>query len=153
MPDAGRPTTGLRTFVWIVTTCVAAGAVYGLILSGSPFRERMRRLDTARVQDLDSIADSCDQFWSREKRLPHDLEELRRSRHVILRRIEDPETRTPYEYRAVDEDSYELCAVFAARSEPDDRPAYSSGRRIGNFWEHASGRVCYTLTLDAAERD
>lgn len=106
----------------------------GLLVSGSPAAARARRLDAARVAALRDLAQVIDVHWTGHGRLPAVLDDLRAEGRPYLRRL-DPETGEPYEYRALTDSTYELCARFAkeSRSGGDD------------LWAHGSGRCCFAL--------
>ncbi len=70
-------------------------------------------------------------------RLPDSLGELVADPRAQVS-IEDPDTEQEYEYRILDEDSYELCAVFALAS-------ITNNRARDAFWLHDAGRHCFSL--------
>ncbi len=119
---------------------VAAGIVAGIagvLGAGRRAEGRMQRLDRVRANDLRSIATSIDAFWERHERVPDSLRELVADPRAQVS-IEDPGTEQEYEYRTLDEDSYELCAVFALAS-------ISNNRARDAFWLHDAGRHCFSL--------
>ena len=101
----------------------------------------MQRLDRVRARDLRSIATSIDDFWQRHERLPDSLGELVADPRAQVA-IEDPNNEQEYEYRILDEDSYELCAVFELASIPNNRAPDA-------FWLHDAGRNCFSLVASA----
>ncbi len=125
---------------------VAAGIVAviaGVMVAGTPAEGRMQRLDRVRANDLRSIATSIDAFWERHERVPDSLGELVADPRAQVS-IEDPGTEQEYEYRILDEDSYELCAVFALAS-------VSNNRARDAFWLHDAGRHCFSLVASRVE--
>jgi hypothetical protein len=120
----------------VVAVVVAAAVVAGLILLGAPAEERARRLDERRVQDLSGIARAADVYWTRNRRLPDSLEELRRETGVDVAAT-DPATNAQYQFRPLDGTKYELCATFDNESRESDR-----GGEAG-FWSHRAGRQCF----------
>ncbi|MBT8400256.1 MAG: hypothetical protein KJO98_07255 [Rhodothermia bacterium] len=128
--------TILTTFV---VTVVAAAVIAGLVLIGSPGEERLRRLDARRVADLRTIVNSIEDYWRRHDRLPTDLTDFA-TEPDLSPHTRDPETDNPYEYRALDSTSYELCSVF-------NLPAVRS-RTDADFWFHADGRQCFFLEMN-----
>ena len=84
------------------------------------------RLDDRRTADLITLAGAVDVFWTRHQRLPASLDELR-SEPVGRLDLQDPSSGRSYEYRALAERSYEVCAVFerdsAAARPPGSRAA------------------------------
>lgn len=123
---------------------VAAGIVAiiaGVMVAGPPAEGRMQQLDRVRARDLQSIATSIDDFWQRHERLPDSLGELVADPRAQVS-IEDPDTEQEYEYRILDEASYELCAVFALAS-------ITNNRARDAFWLHDAGRHCFSLVASA----
>ncbi|MEM1263496.1 MAG: hypothetical protein AAGH76_13930 [Pseudomonadota bacterium] len=115
----------------VVGTCV----IIGLFLAGSPYDQRLKRLDKQRVSDLRRVVYAIDENWTGNNALPAVLPELVDGR--TLRRLpSDPVTGIPYEYEIVDAGRYRLCAEFATA-----RDAYSDD----DFWTHPKGRHCFAL--------
>jgi type II secretory pathway pseudopilin PulG len=119
---------------FLIVVAIAAVAA-GLFVLGSPGEERVRRLDERRVQDLASIAQAIDVYWTRHARLPASIAELRQE-PVGDVRYDDPDTNQAYEYRSLGADRYELCAEFARDSRESDGSA-------AGFWSHRAGRQCF----------
>lgn len=136
-----------RTFGAVVAAVVVTAVAAGLILLGSPTRERERRLDEQRVYDLRATAGAIDRYWTINSSLPTSLEALSRERNTSIR-LQDPETAQPYEYQVLDADVYELCATFAHdTSEEQDRVLRdrSLGVTYSTFWTHGAGRHCFRV--------
>lgn len=108
---------------------VVAGVIGGLVILGPPSEERSNSLDQRRVGDLQQIEAAVNLYWTRHGRLPASLEELSREAGVRLSAGE-PAMPEQYEYRALDEMRFELCAVFESPQ--------SAG-----FWSHGAGRQCF----------
>lgn len=130
-----RPSGGL-ILACVATVVVAAAVVGGLVVLGPPSEERARRLDERRSQELRNLTGAVDVYWGRHRRLPATLEELEGEPgiQVVAR---DPATGQAYEYRALGEKDYELCARFE-RGSPEDRT---------DTWAHTAGRQCYPLQI------
>jgi hypothetical protein len=113
---------------------VVAGIAGGLYILGSPARARVDRLDQRRIQDLQQIEAMVNVYWGRHKRLPNALEELSAEPGMAMNAT-DPVTGAPYPYRAIDNRTFEVCAVFESVS-----PRAGSSP---NFWLHGAGRQCF----------
>lgn len=120
----------------IVAVAVTAAVVAGIFVLGSPMEERARRLDERRMQDLAGIARTIDLYWTRRSSLPSSFEELRKETGATVS-VTDPATNAVYEYRPLEQQTYELCATFDAESSELDR-----GVDAG-FWSHRAGRQCF----------
>jgi hypothetical protein len=135
---------GKSLFVVGVVAAVIAAVVGGLLFIGSPGQERLRRLDGRRVADLAGVAEATDLYWTRKMTLPISLEELAHTPGLHLD-WRDPVTGQPYAYQALDDSTYELCAVFT-RSSIADGSVGKSG-----FWAHGAGRQCFRLIAKRIE--
>jgi hypothetical protein len=124
----------------VATTAVAASIVAGVILVGTPESGRLERLDTDRVEHLQGIMRAIDRFGDEDGRLPDTLEELANDPRAAVD-ILDPESLESYEYRVLDESTYELCAVFDRESQVSRRAAPA------DFWYHGVGRHCFELAV------
>jgi hypothetical protein len=131
-----------------VTAVVAAVLVLGLLAVGSPAEQRRRRIDRERVDDLMCLADAIDHYWTREGKLPQDLDALADERGRGPSR-KDPQSGTPYVYRTAGAASYELCATFSARA-ADPEVEYVRQSRLP-FWDHAAGEVCFDLEAETVD--
>jgi hypothetical protein len=126
-----------RAFPYVVGTAVVAAMVAGLVLIGSPWTARSRRLDRIRVRDLTQLSQAIDRYWKQEGKLPASFDALATVPEASFGSTMDPSTAEPYSYRPMDDSRYEMCATFEA----DDREdAYSPP-----FWKHAAGRKCFQL--------
>lgn len=125
-------------------TSVVAAVAFALYRLGSPDEERIRRLDTRRVENLREIDNMTNHYWTRSARLPASIDELSSESGVSVP-DRDPATGAAYGYRIVSDKSFELCAVFDRAS---DEQA-TGGNPLG-FWSHGAGRRCFTLTVREA---
>jgi len=118
--------------------------LYGLILVGTPAQQRLLQFDERRVSDLQQITFAIDAYWDRNKKLPESLEDLRDPRYY-LQSIADPKTGDPYEYHALSETGYELCAAFEVDSSQiqEEFPKPFSAE----LWDHGVGRTCFPLEV------
>ena len=142
MTDAARG----RAAGVIATVAVVGAVAVGIYLLGSPSEERTLRLDDRRTADLITLAGAVDVFWTRHQRLPASLDELR-SEPVGRLDLQDPSSGRSYEYRALAERSYEVCAVFERDSAARDSPARADG-----LWAHRPGRQCFKREPRTLER-
>ncbi len=139
-----KPSLG-KTIVAMGTTLVVVSIITGVILVGSPARGRLERLDAGRIEDLRGIMPAIDLFWKRNERLPTSLEELTEDPRVQVNTV-DPGSAEPYDYALLDEETYELCAIF-------DRESPETARRTtADFWSHGVGRRCFELSVDTSGR-
>jgi len=116
---------------------VVAAVAGGVVLIGPPAEERVRRLDEQRVRDLELIQNGVRTFAAQNTRLPASFDEMTGQSGASEAFPRDPGGGAPYEYRRVDETTYELCATFDRSSAP---------RSGGGPWAHGPGRRCFRRT-------
>ena len=116
---------------------VVAAVIAGLWLIGSPADQRQQRLDERRVSDLEQLSQAVYRHRNERRALPASTSELVNGRR-LSRLPFDPSTEEPYEYRVTGERQFELCAVFARPSRPEDAK---------DFWQHGAGRHCYEFDV------
>ena len=121
---------------------VAVAVVAGLLITGSPAEQRLRRLDEQRVAELRQLASAVQRRWEREQRLPAAAPELVDGQ-FLTRLPTDPTTGEPYEYRATGPQQFEVCATF-------DRA--SRAELAGDFWFHEAGRGCFRFSVTDSPR-
>jgi len=136
---------GRQAFVALVVATVVVSVIGGLLLLGSPRKERERRLDERRVAEMRAIANAVDWYWTRHGRLPDSFADLSREQAIQVNPL-DPETQQPYDYRVLGVNSYELCATFARNAAEEDHVPQ------GGFWAHGSGSQCFRLEPKAVKR-
>ncbi|MDQ2995078.1 MAG: hypothetical protein M3R00_09115 [Pseudomonadota bacterium] len=135
---------GAKFFGSIATAMVIAVIIAGLILAGSPAKERERRFDTQRVNDIAQIASAIDMYISKNDQLPASLVELTKpevARLYSINSIKDPKTAVEYQYATTGKTSYQLCATFEQPSVAKSRAMYGDNRG----WEHPVGYKCFKL--------
>lgn len=133
---------GLKILAGAVIAAVIATVGVGIYLSGSPAAQRLMRFDERRITDLQRIAGEVNEYWRVNKEFPASLDHLDSAGFGSVLAI-DPATGEPYEYRPLDEDNYELCAVFQTDS---SQVGYDSGQSsLNRFWEHGVGRTCFSF--------
>ena len=116
---------------------------------GSPVKQRMVRLDSQRINDLNNIQWQVINYWQTKETLPSALTDLKDSLSGFEAPL-DPETKTAYEYRAAGALSFELCATFGLPSQSQEAGYAVTGPYNGEFdsWNHAAGRICFERNMD-----
>ena len=128
-----------RILVAAAILVVVVAVVGGMVLLGPPSEQRQQRLDEKRVSDLERIAQAVSQYRFKHDRLPTILEELKNDPTLSVTTT-DPETGQPYSYRGKDEETFELCAVFARATGEEPTAPNVVGR-----WQHRAGTQCFDL--------
>ncbi len=143
--SAARAAPILRALVITAVVVVVATVGYSIYVIGTPGQQRNIRLDTERIQNLRSISHNIDRYLELNDEMPAGLPDLLGPQYTVPS-ITDPDTGAPYEYRILEGNDYELCAVFAAESperEAERRPFSET------IWDHGPGRTCFALTAEA----
>ncbi len=148
--NPGEFSSKSKIIIWGSIIVALAVVVYGFYLAGSPFKQRSVRFDNQRVSDLQTIQSQIVYYWQQKNNLPQSLGNLTDSISGFTAPL-DSDTSQPYEYRAKDSLSFELCANFALPSDAKSlnavaRPVMPGGT-VDN-WEHAGGRVCFQRSID-----
>jgi len=134
---------------WISSGVILASIVAGFFIVGSPAKQRQIRFDQQRVEDLQVIQSQVLNFWQQKAALPDQLAELEDDISGWQAPL-DPETDEPYEYQALGDLDFKLCAYFSTQSKVQNmspKERFSPRGFSGNF-EHGIGRECFTRTID-----
>ena len=128
---------------------VAFGSVIaGFFIIGTPFTQRNRRFDEQRVQNLQMLQGQIINYWTQKGSLPSDITLLNDSISGFVA-PNDPSTSKPYEYRVVDQYSFELCAGFVTANDAsvlnNTSPIYDA---FNQNWSHKAERTCFTRKID-----
>lgn len=148
----------MKIFLGIIITAVAAAAIAGFFIIGSPGTVRLKKFDDIRIQHLQGIQSEILAYWQAKGRLPERLDDL----NDLLRGFRspaDPLTGGSYEYEKKSDKTFVLCAKFALKSESTDNafapkyapyPEYARGPFLGQSetWGHPSGRFCFERAID-----
>ncbi len=121
---------------------VVAAVVWGVAVVGTPGTARLQRFDHQRLEDLwtifrevQSLCQDPDIKNELKRALPDTLDELAAQARSERINLTDPETRQRYVYTVKDGTTYELCATFSLERDSD----------VAVFWNHPSGRHCFTV--------
>lgn len=125
----------MKIFVAIVIISIVLSVGYALYLIGTPQQQRVAQFDRTRISDLEQISSGISMYWTTNEELPKTLQDLNEQPFVFIRSIEDPETQESYEYTIIDENTYELCAVFNTKF---DSKVFSQQQ-----WDYEIGRNCF----------
>jgi hypothetical protein len=144
-PEESQKTLLHRRFGWSAAAVALAVVVAGVVVTGSPVAERVRKFDTRRVEDVRAIYGevlniSLGPTWrnpqvpiTQKRPLPSSLDAVAGGAVERRPRVTDPENGRPYEYQVLNETRFRVCATFGqARDEVRDVA-----------WNHPSGRHCY----------
>ena len=115
---------------------VLGSIVYGINETGSPKEVRARKFDDKRLQDLSGIQSNILQKWQRDGKLPSDLASLTDTIGGNVIAV-DPQTKTPYEYKVIQNselvDGVVNASVVPTYKYAADSVATISGTRMGKI--------------------
>lgn len=127
--------TGNRLLASLAVAVTSAAVIAGLIVSGSPQRQRELRLDERRVSDLRNLSSAISRHFRDTGRLPETLDRLVDGR-ILSTMPRDPETNETYAYEIDGPREFRLCAEFLLASHPPG---------TGEFWSHTDGQQCFSF--------
>jgi len=113
----------------------------------SPTLARTKAYDRTRTDDLQQIKYAIDEYYREFDKLPESLTELRSYRAYI--KINDPKAEISYEYKIIDDTSYELCADFETSNKDEesiDKYGYQE-------FLHEAGNNCFTRKISQLEKE
>jgi hypothetical protein len=132
------------------TVAVTAAVIAAIVVLGSPAAQRRQRLDSARLDDLERIDRLVASFALAHGTVPDSIESLVHEPGYSVPR-DDPESRTPYEYRRLGPDSFELCATFYTDSASNTLTG-PYALSVDATWTHGPGRRCFDRRADIARK-
>jgi len=127
----------------LVSVVVLTGVGFGFYTVGTPWQQRSRNLDRTRVTDLQALERAVFDYHRQNSSLPKELTDLKGS-FAYTPMPADPETKEPYEYRVVDQNSFELCATFKTKPVSD----YSRYPVLDSKWNYEPGRKCFSSKVE-----
>jgi hypothetical protein len=145
----------VKLFVYAVSGVVAIAIIAGFFVAGTPFKQRLVRFDSQKVQHLSDIQLRIVNYWQDKDRLPASLDDLRDSITGFVP-PNDPQSGEPYGYRATGPLSFDLCAVFnltsreamIGRSSAERLAVPEPAGIIGETWDHGAGEHCFSREID-----
>ena len=132
----------IRIIGWVLSLTVIAALTATMVVVGSPLQARKRHADEQRSDDLSNIVRMVRAYYTSHNKLPTTLKEC--ESYGYPRSLTDAETGTPYEYRPVAKDRFEICAVFETDTLKQPQRGYY-GDWSEEVYHHSKGRVCFTL--------
>ncbi len=145
--------TRMRLFAGFILLLTLGTLVGGLILSGSPTQERLRRLDEQREQALDQLTYAIDNHYANVGFLPTSQDQLFASSHSSLLEAPGLMTRLPdFSYALTATTSYRLCTSFNLLNDPTALPGQDPSitpvkPSSANVRLHSAGINCFPLDV------
>ncbi|MFA6177915.1 MAG: DUF5671 domain-containing protein [Candidatus Paceibacterota bacterium] len=125
----------------IIIACI----IWGFSVLGSPRNQQLLKYDGQKVNDLQSIENSVQDFYVTKGVLPNNLDELLTQNYFV--NTIDSQTQKPYEYEKTSKTTFSLCAEFNKELTKAD---FGAQPMIfgGNTWIHGVGRFCFNKTIN-----
>lgn len=118
----------------------------------TPTQARNRKLDEAIISDFNNISTAIENYYQDNKKLPNNLNGLKEDSNFLTGDdIKDPIDGQEYEYKIIDDKTYELCAAFriSNKDESEIKNEYSaSAYNYSEFYLHDSGYQCLKNTIN-----
>jgi hypothetical protein len=136
---------------WASGIIILLLVIVGFSIIGSPHTQRLRRIDSQRVSDLQGIQWQIVNYWQQKQKLPDSLDQLNDSISGF-RVPTDPQTGKPYTYikrktTTAEPPTFDLCSDFNLPSANGSKP-YPIGRTENDNWEHLKGATCFGRNID-----
>ena len=140
----------VKLYTIIASVLVLISIVAGFLSVGSPFDERARKFDDQRVSDLSSIQYQIVNFYQKKGTLPQVLNDLNDPISSFIVPV-DPVTKLPYEYKQTNQNTFEVCAVFAlpSRDVQNGRTIMIAPADSFQSFTHGAGNTCFSRTIDS----
>ncbi len=137
-----------KIFAGVTIAVIVASLVGSFFLLDSPAASRRAAFDQTRESNLQNISSAISDYYATEEKLPASLSDI----NVYGSSITDPKTKQPYDYRAIDATSYELCATFESSNKDRDTKGETSYYGYTDF-THDAGYQCFKQTLKTINND
>lgn len=129
--------------IGIVSLLVLGAIIYGFTLVGSPFDVRKEQLDQKRITDISTIQAEIGSYYYEKKVLPTTLNQVEENSTYATLNINDPETQSPYDYKAVSATSYQICATFDLATSTNRPEDYNYQKE----YMHPQGYHCFDFKV------
>lgn len=119
----------------------------GFTLIDSPMLARAKAFDTQRASDIQRLQGGVQNYFNKYQRMPESLEELREEGMVRKFVLEDPDSGEPYEFRIIDEQRYEICAIFTTDNRDEEEEFYQPRGPYESSFLHGAERTCFEQNI------
>ncbi len=121
---------------------VLALIVEGIIIAGSPISQKDIQLDNNRLQAFENIKYQIENYYRTSHKLPASLVEMSSSINM-----QDPETKTGFDYKIIPPYSYQLCTIFSTDNSKTAANYNNYGLDSALYKTHKKGYDCVTFKL------
>ncbi|OGG08408.1 hypothetical protein A2777_03075 [Candidatus Gottesmanbacteria bacterium RIFCSPHIGHO2_01_FULL_40_15] len=129
-------------FIAALGVLTAVFIIGGLSLTGSPFSEKLIKLDQQRLNDFNTIKYAIENYYRDKKVLPVNLRILPSNI-----KLSDPKSGKEYDFAVISSTQYKLCTEFSADTEksgPERGVIYSNS---SSSTSHRKGYDCISYSI------
>ena len=146
---AGKKDKVIQMYFYGSLAVVIAVFIASLFFVESPAKTRNRKLDNAILENFNDIDRAVSDYYYDEKKMPENLDKLVSEFNYLTNKdIEDPLSKTKYEYNIIDNKKYELCASFRTSNKDQNEVKYNYYK---DLWPHDAGYQC--ISQKVKEKD
>jgi len=121
---------------------VLALIIEGIIIAGSPISQKDIKLDNNRLQAFNNIKYQIENYYRANHKMPNLLSDL-----SLNINIQDPETKTNFDYKIIPPYSYQLCTTFSTDNSKTAANYNNYGSDSAMYKIHKKGHDCMTFKL------
>jgi hypothetical protein len=138
---AGKKDKVMRIYFYGSLAAVSAIFIASLFFVESPAETRNRKLDNAILDNFQKVDGALNTYYQDYEKLPADLEELKTEfTYITDKDLENPATKEKFEYKIINENTYELCAAFIISNKDED--VIYGNYDYKDRWPHEAGYQC-----------
>jgi len=155
----------MKLFSYFVIAVVGISIIAGFFILGTPQEERLRRFDTQRINDLQSIQSQIITYWQTKEKLPEKLADIENPISGFRSPV-DPQTNQNYTYQVKGRLTFLICAIFSQsqvgesitgltqpKIPPPAQPISTEALNpqkpgVQWNWEHKEGLNCFERAID-----
>ena len=131
----------IKIYFYASLVVVIAVFVASLFIVESPTETRSRKIDENILENFSSIESAVNEYYNINEKLPKSLEVVREDyRYITEEDILDPITKEKYEYKIIDDKSFELCANFRTSNKDNEDNRHKD--YLEEQWPHDAGDQC-----------
>lgn len=143
-----QPDKVVKIFLLATLTLALAAFISAWFFVESPSEARARRLDEMVLNNISSLENAVNSYYSHSEVLPENLSALTadsRLYYLDANNLLDPETKEPIVYNRLSETEFEFCATF--RTDNRNKQGELGYRPINQNREHDKGYHCLSGVL------
>ncbi|MFA5651786.1 MAG: DUF5671 domain-containing protein [Candidatus Paceibacterota bacterium] len=145
----------MKISIGIISVVILSAVIYGIVIIGSPAKQKAKQLDDQRVNDLNNIQSQIVYSqWQNKGTVPTSLEALKDPISGFTLPT-DPETQANYGYKKISKNSFQLCADFKTVATTTLNSI--TGKRVSTpypygsdneNWFHKATTTCFIRVID-----